>query len=596
MTTALFAIMILGAMLAPIQLFFTATAIDSIAHHLGSATGSAAGDSTATARGWSEHGSPYLWIALTAVVIFLGQVLNPIRDGLQAALGDRTTVSVGDRLLAATNRWHGVARFEDPKTADDLALAAGRAGNAGTDLLMQGGPLIPTLLATATLCLTLAAVNPLAPVVLLLAAIPRIVNAYALADKTSSHLAVQSPLARRLQYLRDAPVAPHLARDFRLFELGDRTLQRYDLIWHEVTGSLNTLRRQLLRKQVIGVAVSEIAAGGLVLLVIWKATRGDLTIGDVTLYTGAIVMLNERIRQLGMMFGYVPMILAFLPSLQRILDAPTDLPVQANPARLTVPLQEGLVVDRVTFAYPNTTRPILKDVSFTLHPGERLALVGHNGAGKTTLVKLMLRLYDPDVERITLNGIDLRDYDPEELRHAYSVIFQDFGHYDFTARENIALGDIDRPHADGELMDAAAKAGAEPVIATLDAGLNTLLGRRFGGRELSGGEWQKIALARAFVRDAPILVLDEPTAALDVRAEYDVYQRFADLTRGRATLLISHRFSTVRMADRILVLDENRLVEDGSHAELMAQRGVYHRLYSAQAEHYVDLCDAEVAS
>ncbi|HEU0164289.1 MAG TPA: ABC transporter ATP-binding protein, partial [Thermomicrobiales bacterium] len=435
----------------------------------------------------------------------------------------------------------------------------------------------------------------LAPVVLLLAAIPRIANAYALADRTSSHIATQSPLARKLGYLRDAPVAPHLARDFRLFELGDRTLERYDIVWREVTGSLNALRRQLLRTQVIGVAISEVVAGGLVLLVIWKATRGDLTIGEVTLYTGAILMLNERVRQLGMMFGYVPMILAFLPSLQRILDASTDLPVEADPAPLTVPLREGFVFDRVTFAYPHATRPILKDVSFALAPGERLALVGHNGAGKTTLVKLMLRLYDPDEGRITLNGIDLREYDPKALRHACSVIFQDFGRYDFTVRDNIALGDIDRRHSDAELMEAAAKAGAEPVIATLDEGLDTLLGRRFGGRDLSGGEWQKVALARAFVRDAPILVLDEPTAALDVRAEYEVYQRFADLTRGRATLLISHRFSTVRMADRILVLDENRLVEDGSHAELMARRGVYHRLYSAQAEHYVDMADGSVA-
>lgn len=244
--------------------------------------------------------------------------------------------------------------------------------------------------------------------------------------------------------------------------------------------------------------------------------------------------------------------------------------------------------EQVSFTYPGQTTPVLRDVSFHLAPDECVALVGHNGAGKTTMVKLLLRLYDPTGGRILLDGVDLRQYDLSELRRKMGAIFQDFGRYELTAGENIGLGRLEHLGNHERQRDALVKAGGESLLESLPEGLDTLLGRELGERELSGGEWQKLALARAYLRASQILVLDEPTAALDVQTEYRIYTRFHELTQGRLTLLISHRFSTVRMAGRILYLADGRIQEEGSHHELIEQDGEYARLYRLQAAHYLD--------
>jgi len=246
------------------------------------------------------------------------------------------------------------------------------------------------------------------------------------------------------------------------------------------------------------------------------------------------------------------------------------------------------VFERVSFTYPGQTTPVLSDVSFRLAPGECVALVGHNGAGKTTIVKLLLRLYDPTNGRILLDGVDLREYDLGDLRRQMGAIFQDFGRYELTVGENIGLGRLELLGNRELQLDALEKAGGASLLDSLPGGPETLLGRELGDRELSGGEWQKLALARAYLRDSQVLVLDEPTAALDVQSEYRLYTRFHDLTRDRLTLLISHRFSTIRMVDRVLYLADGRIQEEGSHHELMDRNGEYARLYRLQAAHYLD--------
>jgi len=257
------------------------------------------------------------------------------------------------------------------------------------------------------------------------------------------------------------------------------------------------------------------------------------------------------------------------------------------PVRFPDSIREGFRLEHVAYQYPDSDRWALKDVSFSIGATERVALVGENGAGKTTLVKLLTRLYDPTEGRILLDGVDLREYDLGDLRRAIGVIFQDFVRYDLAARDNIAVGKIESRFDEARIIESAKKSLASEVLEGLDSGLDHMLGRRFeGGANLSGGEWQKIALARAYMRDAQLLVLDEPTAALDARAEHEVFQRFSELTAGRMAVLISHRFSTVRMADRIIVIEGGRVVEDGSHEELLALRGQYAELFTLQAKGY----------
>jgi ATP-binding cassette subfamily B protein len=251
------------------------------------------------------------------------------------------------------------------------------------------------------------------------------------------------------------------------------------------------------------------------------------------------------------------------------------------------PIRDGFAFENVSFSYPGTKRLVLDRLNLRIEPGERIALIGENGQGKTTIVKLLTRLYDPTDGRILLDGVDLRDYNIEDVQSEIGVIFQDFMRYEMTARQNIAVGRIDASDHDGSIEHAARKSLADAVIERLPNGYDQLLGRRFeGGVDLSGGEWQKIALARAYLRDAQLLILDEPTASLDARSEYEVFQRFAELTKGKMALLISHRFSTVRMADRIVVLENGRIVEQGSHSQLMALGGRYAGMFELQASSY----------
>jgi ATP-binding cassette subfamily B protein len=259
----------------------------------------------------------------------------------------------------------------------------------------------------------------------------------------------------------------------------------------------------------------------------------------------------------------------------------------AEPRPVPRPIRRGFTFEDVGFRYPGRETWTIRHVSFELRPRERIALVGENGAGKTTLVKLLTRLYEPTEGRILLDGVDLREYDLDELWSELGVIFQDFVRYDLRARENIALGRIEALHDEQRILQAARNSLAIEVLQGLEGGLEQMLGRRFdGGTNLSGGQWQKIALARAYMRDAQVLILDEPTAALDAQAEYEMFQRFSELTAGRMAVLITHRFSTARLADRILVLRDGRVLEDGSHDQLISLGGRYAELFSLQAAGY----------
>ncbi len=565
--------------LSPLQLALSRAVIDSLAALAGR---TAALDSSAPPVPLA------VWIALTLAVVALGQLIAPVIAMLQSRASDRLTGYLTEQVILAANRWQGLARFEDPSFADDLHRAHESAARSGLDLIDYGSRTVLALLTALSLSITLVGLHPLIPLLLILATLPRMAREFEFEWSIGGHLYDGTPQTRRLQESREMLLSPTSAKDVRLYALFPFFRQRYETILAQAIGPLAQERRRMVRPTLLTGTLGACACGAVYLYVIWLVVHGQLSIGALALYGGAATLLQAQLLSVSFFAGLLPIELGFLPSLLRVIEAPPDLPVAHHPRPAPEQIHQGIVFERVSFTYPGQTAPVLEDVSFCLAPGECVALVGHNGAGKTTMVKLLLRLYDPTGGRILLDGVDLREYDLGDLRRKMGAIFQDFGHYELTAGENIGLGRLEHLGSRERQRDALVKAGGASLLEGLPDGLDTLLGRELGDRELSGGEWQKLALARAYLRDSQILVLDEPTAALDVQSEYRIYTRFHELTRGRLTLLISHRFSTIRMADRILYLADGRIQEEGSHHELMNRDGEYARLYRLQAAHYLD--------
>jgi ATP-binding cassette subfamily B protein len=333
--------------------------------------------------------------------------------------------------------------------------------------------------------------------------------------------------------------------------------------------------------------LSNLAYYGSYAWIVLRTIAGLITLGDMTMFLAIFRQSQSSIRSLLDSLNRIYESNLFLDNLMMYLNLQPQLASPAQGRTAPHPIRQGIEFRNVSFRYPGSDVDVLRDIHLHIRPGERIALVGLNGAGKTTLIKLLTRLYDPTHGQVLLDGVDLREYDLASLHQCFGVIFQDFVRYQFTVRENIGFGQVDALDDLARIQDAAERGGARPVIESLPKGYESMLGRRWErGLELSGGQWQKIALARAFMRKAEVLVLDEPTSALDAEAEYEVFRRFGELIEGRTAVLISHRFSTVRMADRIVVLSAGKILEVGSHAELIALDGAYARLFNLQAEGY----------
>ena len=580
LVAGILALTVLSAALAPLTLYLSRAVIDRAALDMGL---------TAAADPFIEQLPLFTWIMLAALVIAGSHLIGPFQATFQTLVGERLNAYIGEQIILAANRWRGLARFEDPAFADDLNVARRYATRGGLDILLYGTRFALSVFTSVGLLIVLLLLNPLVPVLLVLASLPSIARAHLYQQRTGGHLYVQTPESRRLEYSRDTLLTPEPAKDVRLYRLASFFRQRYGEIFDRTMGSLDRMRRRLAISATLASVLVGMATGAVYLYVIWLIVNGEGSIGDLALYGGAAVLLQATLPMLGFDVGYLSTLaFTFLPSLYRVIETPPDLAVPANPTPAPKPIREGIVFERVSFSYPGNPRPVLHDLSFSIRRDECLALVGHNGAGKTTIVKLLLRLYDPSAGRILLDGVDLREYDLEGLRREIGAVFQDFVRFELTAGQNIGLGDVQAIRDSERIRAAASKAGAVELLENLPDGPDTWIGREFGGRELSGGEWQKLALARAFMRDSQLLVLDEPTANLDVQTEYEIYLRFGRLTRDCTTLLISHRFSTVRMADRIIYLADGRIKEEGSHADLMALGGQYAHLYRLQSASYLD--------
>jgi ATP-binding cassette subfamily B protein len=392
---------------------------------------------------------------------------------------------------------------------------------------------------------------------------------------------------RRARYLSGLLTAIEYAKEIRLFDLGRVFQGRYA----ELRKQIHYGRLQLVARrssaELAGQIVAVSAVFGSIFFISRDVLAGAITIGAMVMYFGAFQRAQDFFRQMldGMAGLYEDNL--FLSDFKRFLELQPAVVDSPSPKPFPRPLHHGIAFDHVTFRYPGTESDVLKDITLEIHPGEHVALVGVNGSGKTTLVKLLCRLYDPTTGSIRVDGTDLRDLSLKDLRKDLSIVFQDYAHYHFSARDNIWLGNVDLPGNSDRIVEAARKTGADGVIRSLPSGYETVLGRQFEkGAELSLGQWQKVALARAFLRESQILVLDEPTAALDPRAEAAVFEHFHELARGRTAILISHRLSTVRRANRIFVMADGHIVETGGHDELLELDGVYADLYQTQARPY----------
>lgn len=529
----------------------------------------------------------YLWklVAMEFGIIFVSDILNRALALVDSMLGDLFSNQTSVRLMRHAADLD-LDYFEDAAFYDKLERA--RRQTAGRMALMsQVLEQAQDVITMMFLSVGLVAFNPWLILLLTVTLIPSLLGESHFNARSYSLMYSWTPERRQLDYLRYTGASDETAKEVKIFGLAGFLTERY----RELADRYYRANRALsVRRASWGTLLAMVASVGYYaayFVIIMRTVGGQLSLGDMTFLAGSFSRLRGLLQSLIQRFSnvaegalYLRDLFDFFALKPRIISRP-----QARP--FPRPVRQGFTFENVGFKYPNTERWANRHLSFTLRAGEKLALVGENGAGKTTLAKLLARLYDPTEGRILLEGYDLREYDLEELRQEIGVIFQDFVHYHFTAAENIAVGRIEARDDHARIEQAALRSLANTVIDKLPNRYEQIVGRRFDtGVELSGGEWQKMALARAYMRDAQLLILDEPTASLDARAEHEVFQRFADLTRGKSAVLISHRFSTVRMADRILVLDNGELLELGTHEELLRQNGRYAELFRLQAAGY----------
>jgi ATP-binding cassette, subfamily B, bacterial len=534
-----------------------------------------------------DNSTHHLWelVALEFGLAIFSDGLSRAITLLDSLLGDLFSNYTSIRIMRHAAELD-LDQFEDSTFYDKLERA--RQQTVGrTILLSQVMSQVQDLITMAFLAAGLMAFNPWLIILLIIAVIPAFMGESYFNDRSYALTRGQTPERRELDYLRYLGASDETAKEVKLFSLSGFLIDRFRQLSDKfyLDNKVLTVRRSAWGT--VFALLGSVGYYAAYVVIILKAIHGSLTIGDLTFLAGSFRQLRSLLEGVLSRFTSVSQGAIYLRDLFEFFEISPRIVRTANPRPFPNPIREGFTFENVGFRYMNSERWANRHLSFTLKPGEKLALVGENGAGKTTLIKLLARLYEPTEGRILLDGIDLREFDPEVLRRQIGIIFQDYLRYQMTVAQNIAVGNIEMKD-DRPLIEASARQSlADKLAEKLPEKYDQALGRRFHqGVELSGGEWQKIALARAYMRDAQLLILDEPTAALDARAEYEVFQRFAELTKGKSAVLISHRFSTVRMADRILVLDKGELIEIGSHDELLEKGGRYAELFHLQARGY----------
>ena len=529
---------------------------------------------------------PLLWLLVAEFALaILSDLIGRMVSYAESLLSELFTNATSIRLMehAATL---DLEDFEDPELQDKLDRAR-RQTMGRSNLMTQLFGQLQDAITVVSFAVGLLVYAPWLILLLAVALIPAFIGESHFNALGYSLNFQWTPERRQLEYVRQTGASVESAKEVKIFNLHRFLVERY----RTLADAFYKANRALARRRAFwGTLLAALGTLGYYIAyayIAWRTVRGDFTIGDLTFLAGSFRRLRQLLEGLLVGFSQVASQALYLDDLFSFYAIEPEIRSPENPMPFPKPVREGFVFENVGFRYPDQERWALRNLDFELRAGEVLALVGENGAGKTTLVKLLARLYDPDEGRILLDGRDLREYDLDEVRANIGVIFQDFVRYHLTAGENIGVGQIDAMDDQARIREAARRAMAAEVGEALPGGYDQLIGRRFrAGVDLSGGQWQKIAIARAYMRDAQVMILDEPTAALDARSEFEVFQRFKELSDHRTAVLISHRFSSVRMADRILVMEQGRVEAAGTHEELMAQGGRYAELFELQAAGY----------
>lgn len=505
-----------------------------------------------------------------------------IQQLIQLQLANRIRAEIIRKALTLE-----MAFFEHPDFYDRLQNARREGGYKPVELVNDSFQIVQSMITMISFAALMLRFSPWLVVILLATSIPAFIAETRFSEQGFRLLTRRAPETRQINYLARLLTEDSAAKEIKLFNLGDRLLARYVTLFAKIFEEDQSLA---IRRAAVGFSLGLIATMGFYgsyAWIVWRTVQGNISLGDMTLYLTIFRQGQSTFQSILSAVGNIYENNLFMANYFEFLDIKPQMRVAAPAKKLPVSLARGIEFRGVGFRYPDSEEWVLRDIDLSIRAGEKIALVGHNGAGKTTLIKLLSRLYDPTEGVILFDGIDIREIDPLELRQRIGVIFQDFVRYHLPASENIGFGQIEAADQMDKIISSARKSGAHAMIENLPEGYQTMLGRWFhGGHELSLGQWQRIALARAFMRDAEILVLDEPTASLDAQTEYEIFRHFQELTEGKMAILISHRFSTVRMADRIVVIEGGRITEIGSHQELLRREGIYAQLFSMQAEGY----------
>ncbi len=527
----------------------------------------------------------WLFVAAEFVLFILGGIFGRVIDYYDRVLADRYTRHVSIQVMEHASSLD-LQTYENPVFYDRLERARVQATDR-LGMIQSIGRLFQQTLTTAFLSAAILWYSPWLLLLLIACLLPAFLGESHFAFLGYALNFSQTPVKRELDYLRQVGGSKEAAKELKLFGLSRFLSDRFTYLSDGILAqNLALSRRRLVAVSLLSI----LSTAGYYFAYVWviyRTVTGHATLGDLTFLTQALQNASNNISLIFSTLSGIADQALFLTDLLAFFNMGPTVVSKPNALPAPRPIRQGFEFQDVSFSYPGSERKILNRLNFRLELGERIALIGQNGQGKTTIVKLMARLYDPTAGKILLDGVDLRDYSIEDICREIGVIFQDFMRYEMTARENIAVGRIEYLHDTDRIISSASKSLADGVIAKLPLHYEQMLGRRFeGGVDLSGGEWQKLALARAYLRESQVLILDEPTAALDARAEFEVFERFNELTVGKMALFISHRFSTVRMAERIIVLENGSIAEEGNHDRLIALGGRYAEMFELQAASY----------